>query len=142
MQWDPKDIGRFGFKVGREFEMAWFPLWRRDDHYDMVIFVMAGDEEPINSTTPVSFEFGDAIIRDAYDNGGLSSWDEAYNDPDATDAALTWSLDIAHKDESLLFISHGKGLLPPAEQFKQVLDAVRKGAPGFGACFEEIAALG
>lgn len=139
MQWDPAEIGRFGFKVGRTFEMSWFTLWRRDDHYDLDLFIMGDDDDPVKTTTPVSFEDGDRVITCAYDDGELDTWDEDYNAETDDDDPFTWSLDLAALDAKILFISHGKGGIPPKEKFARVVAAVRQLAPEFGAGFEECA---
>ena len=138
MKWSPEEIGRFGFKVGHTFEMSWFTLWRRDDHYDLDLFVMGDDDEPTKTTTSVPFDLGDKVITEAYDNGGLESWEGSYNVDTGESDPFTWSLDIAALDESLLFISHGKGGMPDAAQFSQVMAAVRLAAPDFGKEFPEI----
>lgn len=140
MKWDPSEIGRFGFKVGHTFEMSWFTLWRRDDHYDMVLFVM-GDDDPVNTTTPISFELGDAIITQAYDNAQLETWEQSYNVDGAGSDPFTWSLDIAGLDESILFITHGRGGRPDDAKFAAVLAAVRQAVPDFGKDFDEISSL-
>lgn len=139
MKWSPSEIGRFGLKVGHTFEMSWFTLWRREDHYDLVLFVMGEDDDAENTTTPIPFELGDKIITEAYDNGLLDTWDESYNDPAAGSDPFTWSLDLAALDESILFISHGRGGLPEKEKMAAVLASVRQAVPDFGKEFEEIA---
>ena len=139
MKWSPEEIGRFGFKVGRTFEMSWFTLWRRDDHYDLDLFVMGDDDDvPEKTTTPVPFELGDKIIAEAYDNGQLETWDESYNVNTGESDPFTWSLDIAATDEHLLFISHGRGGMPEPAKFGPVIEAVRQAAPGFGKEFPEV----
>ena len=139
MKWACDQIGRFGFKIGYQFEPAWVTLWRRDDHYDLVLFKMYEDDDldPVNSTTPVPFEVGDKIITDAVDNSDLLSWDESYNAENAGDAEpFTWSLDIADLEGTKLFLTHGMGKLPPKEQFDAVLAAVRQADPDFGTNFD------
>ena len=139
MKWDPTEIGRFGFKVGRTFEMSWFTLWRREDHYDLVLFAMGDDDdEPVNTTTPIPFELGDRIITQAYDSGHLDTWEQSYNIETAESDPFTWSLDIAALDESILFITHGKGGLPKSEDFSAVVQAVRQACADFGKGFPEI----
>ena len=142
MKWNPSEIGRFGFKVGRTFEMSWFTLWRREDHYDLVLFAMNDDDdEPVNTTTPLPFEIGDRIIAQAYDSGHISTWEQSYNIETDEGDPFTWSLDIAAPDESILFITHGKGGLPTSEDFAAVVAAVRQAASDFGKGFPEIDGL-
>lgn len=136
MQWKPEEIGRLGFKIGHSFDMATFTLWRRGDHWDMDIFTMTENDGAVSQTTPMSFEQGDALVTEIYDGGQLASWEKRYNPAGADDGAFTWSLDIATPDETSLFLSHGKGGMPPKDQFAKVVAAVRSAYPGFGTAYD------
>ncbi len=140
MKWKPEEIGRFGFKVGRSLEPAWFTLWRDPEDYRLVLFYINEDEDVINTTTHVPFEYGDKIIEQAADNGHILEWDEDYNLPreQIGDDPFSWSFDIADPKGNTLFISHGMEGFPPTEYFAAVLAAIRTACPEFGSSMPEL----
>ena len=140
---DVKNVGTFGISFSRDLDQTWVNLIRKDggflyafyqNVYDEDEDENLFDEEDITLTT----EEGEAIIRQAIEDGHLEEWQTQYGaGDDGPDSELVWTIDVDDLDEKdLLFIS-GNLKLPADKRMDAVIAAFRSTKDDFMRCFSE-----
>ncbi len=142
---DIKQIGTFGISFSKGLDQTWFNLWRKDYGYSMDLYQSVVDEESeeddevINTVKRISFEQGEDILRQVFENGRLEEWKTRYTESDeGPTTELNWTIDVDDTADADMLLISGNWKLPPNGWMAEVLRAVRTGEENFAKCFKEL----
>ena len=142
---DIKQIGTFGISFSKGLDQTWFNLWRKDYGYSMDLYQSVVDEESdeddeiINTVKKISFEQGEGILRQVFENGRLEEWKTRYTEADeGPTTELNWTIDVDDTADADMLLISGNWKLPPNGWMAEVLRAVRTGEENFAKCFKEL----
>ena len=143
---DIEDIGTLGLSFSKGFDQTWFNLWRKEDCFSADFYQDVEsddddvDDDPIETSSKIPLEEGEALLKRILDEGRVDEWKQAYTDSDeGMDTDLSWTLDIDDLQDGDLFFSSGNGKLPPRDLTMGILGAIRTVEPRFAACFADLA---
>lgn len=140
---DMKQIGTFGISFSRDLDQTWFNLWKKDYGYSMDFYQNVEDDdseedEIINTEKKISFEEGEAILKNIFEKGHLEEWKLQYTKEDeGQDTELNWTIDVDDLNDADLLLLSGNWKLPPNHWMDEVLTAIRAGEKDFAKCFKE-----
>ena len=144
MAFDIQTIGTFGISFSRGLDQTWLNLIRKDDGFKVEFYQNVEDEdseeedEIIDTSKMISAAEGEAVLRRAFEDGGLESWQVQYTKQDSgTPTDLNWTIDIDDPNDADLLMFSGNGMLPPEEQIRGVVTALRGAEERFLTCFRE-----
>ena len=137
MELDATKIGVFGINLRSDFDQTWLTFWRKEDCFELDLFAMIGDEDPVQETSSISIEDGEHAIAQAIEQGGIGEWQTLYDVSAAeTIDGMIWTLDIDDLEQSdIMFVSGNEGV-PSKAQFMALIEAARLVVPNFAEGME------
>ena len=137
MELDATKIGVFGINLRSDFDQTWLTFWRKEDCFELDLFAMIGDEDPVQETPSISIEDGERAIAQAIEQGGICEWEAVYDAAAAeTIDGMIWTLDIDDLEQNdIMFVSGNEGV-PSKAQFMALIEAARLVVPNFAEGME------
>lgn len=141
---DIKQIGEFGVSFSKALDQTWFFMKKVDTGYSMSLYQLVDDgsdreNDLVDKTTIISFEQGEAILRQVFENACLEQWKKRYTqDDDGPTTELNWTIDVDDLDCKDMLMVSGNWKFPPNGWMTEVLRALRTGEAEFGKCFKDL----
>ncbi len=141
---DIKKIGEFGVSISKELDQTWFFMKKFDYGYEATLYVLVEgvgdkDKDYINTTKTISYEQGENILRQAFENANLEQWKKRYDEGDEGPAVeLNWTIDVDDLEGNDIMMFSGNWKFPPNGWMMEVVKAVRAEEPDFGMCFKDL----
>ena len=137
MELDATRIGVFGINLRSGFDQTWLTFWRKENRFELDLFAMIGDEDPVQENPSISIEDGERAIAQAIEQGGIGEWEAVYDAAAAeTIPGMIWTLDIDDLEQNdVMFVSGNEGV-PSKAQFMALIEAARLVVPNFAEGME------
>ena len=137
MELEATRIGVFGINLRSGFDQTWLTFWRKENRFELDLFAMIGDEDPVQENPSISIEDGERAIAQAIEQGGIGEWEAVYDAAAAeTVPGMIWTLDIDDLEQNdVMFVSGNEGV-PSKAQFMALIEAARLVVPNFAEGME------
>ena len=137
MELDASKIGVFGINLRSGFDQTWLTFWRKEGFFELDLFAMIGDEDPVQENPSISIEDGERAIAQAIEQGAVGTWEAGYDAEAAeTVPGMIWTLDIDDLEQNdIMFVSGNEGV-PSKAQFMALIEAARLVVPNFAEGME------
>ena len=137
MDLDASKIGVLGINLRSGFDQTWLTFWRKEDRFELDLFAMIGDEDPVQENPSIPIEEGERAIAQAIEQGGIEGWAAIYDAASAEAVpGMIWTLDIDDLEQNdVMFVSGNEGV-PSKAQFMALIDAARLVVPAFAEGME------